>query len=123
MKAVISEGQVWRNKMLTHAKSGSRDFARAIAELVATLPPERAAQAYDFACFLHAQEASLQPLPAASDAWLNDSEAEMQAEDARWQVAYDQQRPEFLRLREQAIREITSGETQPLFDEQGIAGL
>jgi hypothetical protein len=72
-----------------------------------------------FARFLHAQSASLQPLPAASDAWLNDSEAEMQAEDARWQAIYDQQRPEFLRLREQAIREIASGETQPLFDEQG----
>lgn len=109
--------------MLTYPKSESRDYARAIAELVATLPQERAAQAYDFARFLQSQSATPQPLPVEEDDWLNDSEAEMQAEDAQWQTAYDQRRPEFLRLRERAIREIASGDTRPLFDENGDAGL
>ena len=109
--------------MLTYAKRGSRDYARAIAELVATLPPERAAQAYDFARFLQTQSATPQPLPVGEDDWLNDSEAEMQAEDAQWQAIYDQHHPEFLRLRERAASEIASDETQPLFDDRGNIAL
>lgn len=105
--------------MLPHSKSGSRDYARAVARLVANLPIERAAQVYDFVCFLQAQSATSQPMPAEEDDWLNDSEAEMQAEDVRWQATYSQHCAEFLRLREQALHEVASGETQPLFDEQG----
>jgi hypothetical protein len=105
--------------MLAHPKRTSRDYARAVARLVATLPVERAAQVYDFVCFLQAQSAMSQPMPAEEDDWLNDSEAEMQAEDVRWQATYDQHRAEFLRLRERALHEIASGETQPLFDENG----
>jgi len=109
--------------MLTYSKSGSRDYARAIARLVAALPAERAAQVYDFVRFLQAQSATSQPRPAGEDDWLNDSEAEMQAEDVRWQATYDKHRAEFLRLREQAVHEVASGETQPLFDGQGNVGL
>lgn len=105
--------------MLTYTKSGSRDYARAIATLVATLPPERAAQAYDFVRFLQTQSATSQPMSTQEDDWLNDSEAEMQAEDVQWQATYDEHRAGFLRLREQAVHEVASGETQPLFDEQG----
>jgi len=109
--------------MLTYAKRGSRDYARAIAELVATLPPERAAQAYDFARFLQTQSDTPQPLSAEEDDWLSDSEADMQAEDAQWRAIYDEHRPEFLRLREQAASEIASDETQPLFDDRGNVDL
>jgi len=106
-----------------YPKRTSRDYARAVAGLVATLPVERAAQVYDFVRFLQAQSATSQPMPAEEDAWLNDSEAAMQAEDAGWQAACDRHRPELLRLRERAIREIASGATQPLFDENGDVGI
>ncbi|MCX7708134.1 MAG: DUF2281 domain-containing protein [Anaerolineae bacterium] len=99
----------------THLKS--RDYARAIAELVATLPPERAAQVYDFARFLQSQ--AVQSNPAEEDDWLNDTEAELQAEDARWQAFYERNQAEFLRLRERALGEVAAGETEPLFDENG----
>ena len=109
--------------MLTYPKSASHDYARAVARLVATLPAERAAQVYDFVRFLQAQSATSQPMPVEEDDWLNDSEAEMQAEDVRWQATYDQHHAEFLRLREQAVHEIASGETHPLFDERENVGL
>ncbi len=103
--------------MVVYAYLKSRDYARAIAELVATLPPERAAQVYDFARFLQSQ--AIQPPPAEEDDWLNDTEAEMQAEDAQWQAFYERNRAELLRLRERALGEIAAGETRPLFDEDG----
>lgn len=103
--------------MVVNAYLKSQDYARAIAELVATLPPERAAEVYDFARFLQSQ--AVQPQPAEEDDWLNDTEAEMQAEDARWQAFYECNQVEFLRLRERARSEIAAGETEPLFDENG----
>ncbi|MGC8780623.1 MAG: hypothetical protein ACP5UQ_07135 [Anaerolineae bacterium] len=103
--------------MVVYAHLKSRDYAQAIAELVATLPPERAAQVYDFARFLQSQ--TVQSSPAEADDWLNDTEEAMKAEDARWQAFYERNQAELLRLRERALGEIAAGETEPLFDENG----
>lgn len=101
----------------------SRTYAEAVAELVAALPPARAAQVYDFARFLQAQSAASQPTPDEDDDWLNDSEEQLQAEDAQWAAFYEQSAAQFLQLRERARREIASGETQPLFAEDGDLAL
>lgn len=95
----------------------SQEYAQAIAELVATLPPERAAQVYDFARFLQAQ--GTPPQLAAEDDWLNDTEADMQAEDAQWQAFYERHQAELASLRRRALEEIAAGDTEPLFDEEG----
>ena len=103
--------------MLTNTRPQSRDYAQVVAELVASLPPERAAQVYDFARFLQSQPVAPHTQHLEEDDWLNDTEAQMQAEDAQWQTAYDQHPTEFHHLREQALREIAAGETAPLFDQ------
>ena len=96
--------------MPANTMSRSRDYAQVVAELVASLPPDRAAQVYDFARFLQAQPAPPDAPHVEEDDWLNDTEAEMQAEDARWQAAYDQHRAEFRQLRERALRAIANPE-------------
>jgi len=105
--------------MLNHTRRESRDYARVIARLVASMPAERAAQVYDFVRFLQAQSGAPQPMLAEEDDWLNDSEAEMGAEDEQWQAFYERNQAELLRLRERARSEIAAGETEPLFDENG----
>jgi len=82
-----------------------------------TMPVDRAAQVYDFARFLQAQPAGPSPIAGDPDAWLNDSEEQMQAEDAAWDAAYARYREKFAALREAARSEIEAGTTQPLFDE------
>lgn len=84
------------------------DFARAIAEIVAAMPVERASQVYDFVRFLQAETAH-----EAND-WLNDSEEVMLAEDARWDQAYRQRHAELAALRERARMEIEAGTTMPM---------
>ncbi|MBI1929247.1 hypothetical protein HYR99_34000 [Candidatus Poribacteria bacterium] len=99
--------------------SQSIDYAQAIAELVATMPIERAAQVYDFARFLQAQSVSSSLSDKGADVWLNDSEEQMQAEEALWDAAYARHRDKFSALAEAARAEITAGTTQPMFDENG----
>ncbi len=60
----------------------SADYAEAIATLVADMPLERAAQVYDFARFIQSQPAHPSSTVLADMDWLNDSEEQMQAEDA-----------------------------------------
>lgn len=55
----------------------------------------------------------------AEDDWLNDSEAQMQAEDAQWLAARDRHQTEFAQLRLRALDEIATGGTMALFDEIG----
>ncbi len=109
--------------MSTQSTERSRRYAEAVAEVVAVLPPARAAQVYDFARFLQAQFAASQPAPDNDDDWLNDSEEQLQAEDAQWAAFYEQRAAQFLQLRERAQREIAAGETQPLFHEDGDLAL
>lgn len=94
------------------------DFAQAVAELVASLPIERAAQVYDFARFLQTQSPSVENV-GVDLAWLDDSEEEMQAEDVKWEGFYRQNRERFMALREAALDEISAGKPQPMFDEGG----
>lgn len=94
------------------------DYARAIAKLVAEMSVERAAQVYDLARFLQARPAHTQ-LGEHDDDWLNDTEEQIQAEDALWDAAYVRQGDKFATLREAAHAEIEAGTTQPMFDEHG----
>jgi hypothetical protein len=67
------------------------------------MPLERAAQVYDFARFLQEQPAGLSPISADPDAWLDDSEEQMQAEDEMWDAAYSRHREQFAAVRETAL--------------------
>ncbi|MBI1923059.1 hypothetical protein HYR99_02295 [Candidatus Poribacteria bacterium] len=97
----------------------SSDYVQAIAELVATMPIERAAQVYDFARFLQAQPVHPPLVDKGDDDWLNDSEEQMQAEDALWDAAYTRHRDQFAARAGSARAEITASTTQPMFDENG----
>ncbi len=103
-----------------HQKTTSQpiDYARAVAKLVADMSVERAAQVYDFARFLKVRPAHTQ-LTEDDDDWLNDTEEQMQAEDALWDAAYVRQGDKFATLRDAARAEIKAGKTQPMFDEHG----
>jgi len=56
---------------------------------------------------------------SADDDWLNDTEKQMQAEDALWDAAIARQSEKFAALRKVARLEIKAGATQPMFDEYG----
>ncbi len=104
--------------MQTPIATKSIDYAQAIAELLAKMPTERAAQVYDFARFSQAQSART-PFADEGDDWLNDVEEQMQAEDALWDAVYARHRDKFTALAEAARAEIAAGATQPMFDERG----
>ena len=95
------------------------DYARAVAKLVAEMSVERAAQVYDFARFLQVWPEHTQLGEHDDDDWLNDTEEQMEAEDALWDAAYVRQGDKFATLREAARAEIEAGTTQPMFDEHG----
>ena len=105
----------------------SSEYARTVAELVATMPTERAAQVYDFVRFLLSQPT--QPLTPSDvnqqrgllddEEWLSDSEEQMQAEDALWDVTHARHADKFDTLAEAARLDIQAGTAQPMFDEQG----
>jgi len=90
------------------------------------MPVERAAQVYDFVCFLQIRPVHPQLVDYDdddNDAWLNDTEEQMQAEDALWDATYTRHRDKFAALVEVAHTEIGMDITQPLFDEQGELGV
>jgi flagellum-specific peptidoglycan hydrolase FlgJ len=97
--------------MQTQVATRSTDYAQAIAELVAGMSVQRAAQVYDFACFLQTRP------ERDDDDWLNDSEQQMQAEDALWDEANARHSDKFAALAQAAREEIAAGATQPMFDE------
>jgi hypothetical protein len=101
------------------AASRSSDYVRAIADLVAKMSVEHAAQVYDFACFLKTRPVRTKLGDRDDDDWLNDTEEQIQAEDALWDAAYARHRDEFDALAEAARAEIEAGTTQPMFDEHG----
>jgi len=53
------------------------------------------------------------------DNWLNDTEEQLQAEDALWEATYARHRDQFAALAEATQAEIAAGVTQPMFDEHG----
>jgi len=105
--------------MLTKDSRRPQDYARATAVIIKAMSLDRAAQVYDFARFLQAAPAAPSPIAEDPDAWLSDSEEEMQAEDAMWDATYERHREEFAAIRETARGEIKAGVTQPLFDDHG----
>ena len=100
----------------SHAPDSS-DYAKAITTLVTAMPVERAAEVYDFARFLRSRVTPLVSLDLDDDDWLDDSEEQMQAEDALWEAASNRQRDQFAALADAARAEIAAGTTQPVFDE------
>jgi len=49
------------------------------------------------------------PIGEGPDDWLNDSEEQMQAEDAAWEEVYNRHKDKFLTLRATARAEIDAG--------------
>ena len=105
--------------MQTQTTTQSTDYAQAIAEIVAEMSVERAAQVYDFALFLRVWPPHTQLVDLDDDDWLSDTEEQMQAEDALWDAAYIRHDGKFDALAEAARAEIKAGTTQPMFDEHG----
>ncbi|MCB9150414.1 MAG: hypothetical protein H6641_16795 [Caldilineaceae bacterium] len=97
----------------------SIDYANAVAALVADMSPERAAQVYDFVCFLQRRPAYPSPIALDEDDWLNDSEEQMQVEDALWEAAQARHHDKFTSLITAARAEIDAGTTEPLFTKNG----
>lgn len=95
------------------------DYAAAVAEIVAQMPTEQAAQVYDFARFLESQKSSLPAADASVDDWLADDEGQLELEDVLWEAAQAAHQDKFAALAEAARSEISDGTTQPLFNEQG----
>ena len=79
------------------------------------IQPKRAAQIYNSARFLQAQPVHTSLVSEDDDDWLNDSEEQMQAEDALWDAAYARHRDKFTALAEAARAEIAAGTTQPIW--------
>jgi len=102
--------------MQTRLQLQPNDYAQAIAALVAQMSLERAAQVYDFVRFLQSQPAYPPPI-VEDDDWLNDSEEQMQAEDALWEAAQIRHQAKFSALAATARAEIRAGAHQPMFNE------
>ncbi len=96
----------------------SIDYAKAIAALVAKMPVERASQVCDFVRFLQTHPIPAPFVEAENDDWLNDTEEQMQAEDALWNATYARHHDKFAGLDETARDEIIAG-TQPMFKAEG----
>jgi hypothetical protein len=90
----------------------SQDYAQAVAAIIAVMPPERAEQVYEFARFLQARKAAPSPIGEEIDDWRNDSEDQMQAEDAIWDAAYARHKDNFPALRETARAVSEAGATE-----------
>lgn len=110
-------------EMATQEMERSQEYAQAVAAIMAAMPPERAAQVYDFARFLQGRRAAPSPLTEDTDEWLNDSEEQTEAEDAAWEAAYARQKDKFLTLREAARAEIEAGTTEAMYDANGDLAL
>jgi len=95
--------------MATQEMQRSQEYAQAVAAIMTAMPPERAEQVYDFARFMQARKAAPSPISEDTDDWLNDSEEQMQAEDAEWEAVYNRHEDRFLMLRGTARAEIDAG--------------
>ena len=94
--------------MQTEQQLQPTDYARVVAALVAELSLERAAQVYDFVRFLQSQPPESLPTRSAEEDWLNDTEEQMQIEDALWAAVQARHHDEFSALATAARVEIDS---------------
>ncbi|MBX7235928.1 MAG: hypothetical protein K1X65_16195 [Caldilineales bacterium] len=85
------------------------DYERAIAALVRRLPMERAAQLYDFARFLVADD--------GADDLVSDEE--LAAEDLDWEMSLRRHADRFAALKAQAKADVSAYRTAPMFNERG----
>jgi hypothetical protein len=109
--------------MQTEQQPQPVDYAKAIATLVAQMSLERAAQVYDFVRFLQHQPTHPSfPVLAEAD-WLDDTEEQLQAEDALWEEMQARHRTQFSALAAAARAEIDAGTTQPMFTPNGDLAL
>jgi len=90
-----------------------------VVDLVMTLPSDRLVSVYDFALFVQSRPLELALALDPDDDWLNDTEEQLQAEDALWEATYARHRDQFAALAEAAQAEIAAGVTQPMCDEHG----
>lgn len=100
-------------------RNQSSEYAETVAKLVATMPIEQAAQVYDFARFLLAQQERSASESEEDSTWLHDSEEQMQAEDAKWNLSAATGGTGLDALQAAALKEIESDETEPMFDDNG----
>lgn len=105
--------------MQIHHQPQPKDYAQAVATLVAAMPIERAAQVYDFVRFLQNQPSYPLLDTAEDDDWLNDNEEQLAAEDALWDAARVRHQDKLSTLTKAARKEIEDGSTQSLFTADG----
>jgi hypothetical protein len=88
-------------------------FEDALLGTVRGLPPQRAVQVLDFARWLRTQ--------SESDEWLVEefTEDNAQAEDARWDQFYAQNRDTFRAMAREAVEQYEAGETQEMGIKEG----
>jgi len=105
--------------MQTQLATQPIDYTQEVAKLVAKMPTSQAAQVYDFVCFLQTRPVHTPFVDHEhdddDDDWLNDSEEQMQAEDALWEAAYSRHHDQFEALAEAALAEIEAGTTTELW--------
>jgi hypothetical protein len=109
--------------MQTEQQPQPIDYAKAIATLVAKMSLERAAQVYDFVRFLQNQSTYPSPPDLAEVDWLDDTEEQLQAEDALWETMQARHHDRFSALAAAARAEIDAGTTQPMFTPKGELAL
>jgi hypothetical protein len=102
-----------------HTPPQPQDYVQAIITLVGQMPLERTVQIYEFARFLHSQPTYPPPIILDDEDWLNDSEEEMEAEDALWAESMVRHQEQFLALSATARAEIAAQTTKPLFNDNG----
>jgi hypothetical protein len=79
-----------------------------------TLPLGRLVSAYDFLLFLKSN-----PIRKPSTDIFGATEAEIEADDKRWDELFARGRDKMRAMAFDALTEIRAGETEPMFDENG----
>ena len=85
-----------------------------VADLAMTLPVSRLVSAYDFLLFLKSS-----PRVRATSDIFGATEAEIEADDKRWDELFSKGRDKMRAMAFEALEEIRAGETKPMFDENG----
>lgn len=89
------------------------NYEQAIVAAIKVLPNERKAEALNFVLWLQTR------IGANADIESPPSEDELKAEDALWEATFARHADKFDALAEQAMTEIESGQTLPMFDDKG----
>lgn len=85
-----------------------------VAELAMTLPFDCLVSAYDFLLFLKST-----PQGQSTPDIFGATEAEIEANDKRWDELFSKGRDKMRAMAFEALDEIRAGQTEPMFDENG----